>query len=297
MNDATVNARTARRAAVLGVVLPVVALAAWLADPRVMQFRFVMGSGWLKVKVKTEGGPITPRSGLELSARDLRGEIVYDPLHPERSRVDLRVPVRALEPTAPAMTAGARRQALEPMDRDQLATGDEKSFIMSYVRSTWVLDAVRAPDVAFLGSGVKFGEDRGSGYVAVTVPGRLELRGRTAPARLDGIARVTTSGIEIVGRHWVHLSSYGIPRIQDTATGGTYRLGDEVEIEFHLVAVPAHADALGPDEVQFPKLTPRAERSGEPKVAEPELRAKEPALQPEHERSGTLDPKVLPKNE
>jgi polyisoprenoid-binding protein YceI len=265
----------ARRVVFLAAALPAIAAAAWLAAPGELSYRVLDSRSRLEVIVKTEG-LVNHSRGLVLRARGVKGRIVYDPLHPDRSRVDLRVPVRGLEPVSPRMTQ------------------DEANEVLNFTRSTWVLDVMRWPEISFVGSGVRWGEPRGSGFHGIHCPGRLEIKGRMAQVVLDGIARVTTEGIQVIGRRYVRQRDHGIVPLKDIS--GVYTIKNELEVTFDIFAVPDAALELRDDEVQPPKLTERGERSGEleKKGEPPELKRGEPELRDKGSGEFT-DPKYEPR--
>src|SRR5690349_16204277 len=126
------------RVAAFAAVVPAVALATWLASPTARTYRILPGRGRITVRVRSEG-QIHPTSGLLLEAKDYRGKIVFDPKSPGATRVELHVPVRSLEPVAPRMTT------------------EEHDYVLEWLRSSWVLDEARAAEIAFVGSGAKWG--------------------------------------------------------------------------------------------------------------------------------------------
>ena len=284
-----------RRVVLLAAALPAIATAAWLAAPGQVSYRVIDSRSRVEVIVKTEG-LVNHSRGLVLRAHDVKGRIVYDPLHPDRSRVDLRVPVRGLEPVAPRMTQ------------------DEANYVLDFLRSTWVLDVLRWPEISFVGSGVRWGEPRGSGFPresegrspsrgpgfgapefrGIHCPGRLEIHGRMAQVVLDGIARVTTEGLEVIGRRYVRQRDHGIVPLKDIS--GVYTVKNELEVTFHIFAVPETELELQADEVHPSKLSERAQRSGEleKKGEPPEMKRAEPELQDKDSGEFT-DPKYEPR--
>ncbi len=266
------------------VVLAIVAaglVAAVPGAPTARTYRIVPGHGKIEVYVKTEG-LVNPSRGLILEAKDYSGKIVYDPLRPQASTVELRIPVRRLEPTAPTMTR------------------EEHDDLIVWLRSSWVLDMRRFSEIAFFGSGAHLGGARGSGFRAITVPGRLQIHGYMHEAKLQAIARIATDGIMIMGRHFVRQREHGMVPLKDAT--GVYTIRNEVEIVFNLFAVPETELALHPDEVQPPEWKERAEKSGEmlPGAPAPDRpleddEVKPPSLEPRTEKSGEwTDPKVDP---
>src|SRR5262249_40579358 len=151
-----------------------------------------------------------PVKGLTLEARDFRGQIVFDPVHPKAIRVELRVPVRSLEPIAPGLDALERNEVID------------------WVRSSWILDMARQPEISFVGSAARFRGPSGGGYIGVDVPGRLEIHHRNNPATLSVQAKVTDEGVEVFGRHFVTLRTYDIIPLRDAT--GAYTIKRDVEV-------------------------------------------------------------------
>lgn len=187
--------------------------------------------------------PKSPVRGLTLEARDYRGSIVYDPAQPRAVRVEVRVPVRSLEPVAPSLE------------------GEDRSEVIDWLRSSWVLDVARSPEISFVGSGAHFRGSAGGGFVNAQVSGRLEIHHRSNPVSLAILAKLTDEGVEVIGRHQVTLRSFDVLPLRDRT--GVYRLRRDVEVDFHVTAVPEAQLELGADEVHPPELTGRAEHAGE----------------------------------
>ncbi|MEZ0227952.1 MAG: YceI family protein [Planctomycetota bacterium] len=266
-----------RRRQVIGFaaipVLPVMAAALWIGGDTTRHYRILASRSRVEVRVPSEG-QIHNGKGLVLLAHDVKGAISFDPVHPDRSRIEFRVPVRGLEPFEPRMTT------------------TEADYVLNFLRSTWVLDVQRWPEISFIGSGVQFHERRGSGYRAIQCPGQLEIHGRKNPATLDAIARITSEGIEVSGRRFVRQRDFGIIPLKDMSA--VYKIKEEVEVTFRVFATPVNETDLTEEEAQKAKLTERAEKSGElkgraapaePMRPEPEVKTKageltKPELQP-----------------
>lgn len=197
----------------------------------------------LPSRLPVNSGPRSPIQGLTLEARDFRGSIVFDPTHPLGSRVELHVPVRSLEPLSPSLE------------------GEDRNEVIDWVRSSWVLDVARAPEISFVGSGVHFRGSAGGGYVNVQMTGRLEIHHRMNPVVLPALAKLTDDGLEVMGRYRVSLRSFDILQLRDRT--GAYTMKRDVEVDFHVVAVPETELELKDGEVHLPTLTPRAEHAGE----------------------------------
>jgi polyisoprenoid-binding protein YceI len=269
--------RTARALGFAAIpALPAFAIAAWLASPDGAEtYRVIDSRSRVEVAVRAEG-LIDNSKGLIFRARDIKGTIVHDPLHPERSSVDFRVPVKDMFLAEPRLTL------------------EQTNMCIIYLRCAWVLDMARFGEISFLGSGVRFGEPRGSGYFSVHSPGRLEIRGTMNRTVIDGIARVTTEGIEVIGRHYVHLRDHGMQPLIDVRSSA-YKLKQDVEVTYHIFAVPMVEWQLHEDEVHPSKLTPRGEHSGEleKKGEAPDMKRKEPELEDPHSGEYT-DPRYEP---
>jgi hypothetical protein len=256
-------------------VFPAMAAAFFLAAPTGQSYRIIHSRSRVEVTVQTDG-LINHSKGLVIMAAGATGRIVYDPLHLDRTRVEFRLPVRFMEPIAPKMTNA------------------EAFYVVDFIQSTWVFDCPKNPEIAFIGSSIKWGEARGSGFYAFHCPGQLEMHGRRNAITLDGIARVTSEGIEVSGRRYIHQRDYGMIPLKDRT--GVYKVKEDVEVTFHIFAEPEVENALKDDEAHPPKLTPRAEQSGEleKKGEPPEVKRPEPEVTKPH--SGELTkPELEPK--
>jgi hypothetical protein len=210
-----------------GATLAVAAVAAFclpllFAPPQEKYYRLIPGRGQIEVKVDTEGTITTVRHGLVLRARDYSGELVIDPAHLERSRVELRILVGHLIPVSPRMTLL------------------EKAELVDWIRSTWGLDISRtwgAPDIAFTGSGLTTMTPMTGGLLSVEMPGRLRIRRRENPVKISALARFDPDGIMIWGRYPIRIREYDLIPYRDET--GAYKMKETINISFRVFAAPA----------------------------------------------------------
>jgi len=262
-----------RVATILGLaVLPCLPILLAVGDPDAVTYRVINSRSRIEVAVKSEG--FTNAATLVLQAYEVTGSIVYDAVHPSRSRITIRVPVQSLSPVSPRLPAAG------------------VGAFLAFMRGYPILYMERFPEIAFLGSGVEWGSALGSGYRAVRSPGLLEIRGRRTQVLLQGIAHITTAGLEVSGRHYVHLHDHGVARPYHPES--SIQVKDDVEVNFHIFAVPEKELELRDDEVHPPKLTDRGEHSGEltPRGEPPDMKRKEPDLKTP---SGELAPGLEPR--
>lgn len=156
-------------------------------------------------------------------ARDVEGELSWDPKAPEATKVSVTVKVASLLADDPAMR---RRFRVE----GELSEKDRQKVTASML-DEGQLDAARFPTIAFESTGA---EQRAEGLV---VSGRFTMHGVTKPLSLP--VKISSRDGAVVGVTSFKLltSDYGIKPY--SAALGTVKNQDQVELVIRLVATPA----------------------------------------------------------
>ena len=156
-------------------------------------------------------------------ARDVQGELSFDPEAPEATRVSVTVKVASLVADDPAMR---RRFKVG----GELSEKDRQKVTASML-DEGQLDAARFPTISFVSTGA---EQTSEGLM---VSGRFTLHGVTKPLRLP--VKISSRDGALLGVTSFKLltSDYGIKPY--SAALGTVKNQDQVELVIRLVGVPA----------------------------------------------------------
>ncbi len=156
-----------------------------------------------------------------IRATDLKGEISYDPAHPESSRVEVTVQTATLLVDAPEDRV---KLGLEggPSDSD-------RKKIAENMMDDGQLDVKKFPTIHFVSSAVKADGDK------LRVEGSLTLHGVSHPVSLAVTVKPSAEGqLSGDGELAIKVSDYGIEPY--SALLGAVKNKDQVELLLHLVA-------------------------------------------------------------
>ena len=146
-----------------------------------------------------------------IAAKELSGRVLLDPERLERSSVTLRVNARALTVIDPDIS-----------DLDRVR-------VQSTMQGDRVLDIARFPEIVFVSTGVTRALKNGESW-AVTVAGKLSLRGVEKEATLPVTLRLTGGELEGQGELALNQTDYGITPVK--VAGGMVKVKDTVRIRF-----------------------------------------------------------------
>lgn len=154
-------------------------------------------------------------------ATEWTAEVVYDPDEPGRSRLELRVPVRALRIDSPA--------GLDAANLDSRPDDETVRELQAKMLGPGVLDAGRFPAIRFESRTVEHAPGGG-----LLVHGTLELHGRTtAHAVPVAVERRPDGAFRFTGRLAVKQTEHGI---EPESVAGVVKVADAVTIRFDVVA-------------------------------------------------------------
>lgn len=158
-----------------------------------------------------------------IEARSFRGEIVYYPGNPSRSRLDIRVLADSLEVLTPSDTA-ERRKVAENMRTHVLRTGE-------------------FPEIRLLSRRVEANKE---GFHLI---GSLTLAGQTRDVPIDVAAKIGADTLEANSSFSVKQTDFGIKPVS-AGPGGAVKVADKVTFEIRAVAVRVAQD-MAPEQTTF----------------------------------------------
>ena len=148
------------------------------------------------------------------------GEIAWDPNHPERVRVGVRIAADSLRDHQPKLS------------------GKDIARVERQVRDAEILDAARFPEILFEATRLEAADSPSgaAGEFRGTLAGTLTLHGQSHPLQIPIQGRVTADRLEVDAAVTLKQSDFGI-KPYSTALG-TIAVRDEIAIEIALVALP-----------------------------------------------------------
>lgn len=158
-----------------------------------------------------------------IEARGLSGELTYDAEAPERSAVQVSIPVASLVNDDPAARA---RHGL----KDTLSDSDRKS-IAGTIRSDQQLDAARFPTLSFKSTRVRALPDG-----RLEVQGALTIRGVSKEIAVPVQLKAEEAAVRGEGKVTIKHSDFGFKPV--SLLFGAIANADEVELRIKLVGVP-----------------------------------------------------------
>ena len=175
------------------------------------EFRFDSTNAVLQVHVGTSGALGFLGHGHIMQAPIQRGTLLYRPLDPSRTSVELAVDARLLRVVDPELSAG------------------DKKKIQATMESERVLGVKEFPTISFKSTMVEQERDH-----QLAIHGNLTIRDKTRPVTVH-------ANLEPVGPEWkaagqcqFKQTDFGIRRV--TAGLGTVKVQDQITITFQVVA-------------------------------------------------------------
>ncbi|HLN59483.1 MAG TPA: YceI family protein, partial [Thermoanaerobaculia bacterium] len=153
------------------------------------------------------------------------GEIAWDPNHPERVRVGVRIAADSLRDHQPKLS------------------GKDIARVERQVRDAKILDAARFPEILFEAARLDAAElpSGASGEFRGNLSGTLTLHGQSHPLQIPIQGRVTADRLEANAAVTLRQSDFGIKPYK--AVLGTVAVKDEITLEIQIVALPADRKA------------------------------------------------------
>jgi len=154
-----------------------------------------------------------------IAAKELSGEVEFEPEKMEGSTVRLRIPTKSIKVVDPGESEKDRQEVQATMEGEK------------------VLDAAKFPETAFSSTGVS-GAKKAVGGWELTLAGKLKLHGVEKSVSFP--LRVRADGGELRGEGEISLlqSDYGITPVK--VGGGAVKVKDKLKITFTIVAHKEH---------------------------------------------------------
>jgi len=152
-------------------------------------------------------------------AKEISGQVQFDPQNMEDSTVDLKVPANSLMAVDPGESERDRRDVQVTM------TGEK------------VLDVAKFPEIAFTSTRVSAVKKNADGW-ELTLAGKLNLHGVEKPVSFPLRVRAAAGELRAQGEVSVLQTDHGITPIK--VGGGSVKVKDKLKISFTIVATKAH---------------------------------------------------------
>jgi len=154
-----------------------------------------------------------------IAAKEVSGEVQFEPEKMEGSTVRLRIPTKSITVVDPGESEKDRQEVQATMEGEK------------------VLDVAKFPEIAFSSTGVS-GAKKAAGGWELTLAGKLKLHGVEKSVSFP--LRVRADGGELRGEGEISLlqSDYGITPVK--VGGGSVKVKDKLKITFTIVARKVH---------------------------------------------------------
>jgi polyisoprenoid-binding protein YceI len=177
--------------------------------------RYAIDSRGSRLTVRAYAGGMLSAIGHDpvIGARDIQGEVQFDPQSPESSAARLQV------------VAGSLSVQNDASDKDRRE--------MERAMNEEVLETAKHPEISFETTRAQV-EKVTDGRYRANVEGRLSLHGVTRNHRLSGQLFVTGDTLRIQGEAPLRQTDFGIKLV--SVAGGTLKIKDDVTLAFDLLA-------------------------------------------------------------
>jgi polyisoprenoid-binding protein YceI len=150
-----------------------------------------------------------------IAAKQISGQVQFDPEKIEQSSVHLRIPTKSMTVVDPGESEKDRRDVQATMEGEK------------------VLDVAKFPEITFTSSGVSAAKKTSEGW-ELTLSGNLKLHGVAKPVRFPLHVRVNNNELRGQGELSVLQTDYGITPVK--VGGGAVKVKDKLKITFNIVA-------------------------------------------------------------
>ena len=152
-------------------------------------------------------------------AKEISGQVQFDPQNMEASAVHLKVPAKSLTAVDPGESEKVRRDVQATM------TGEK------------VLDVAKFPEIVFMSTHVSAVKKTADGW-ELTLAGKLNLHGVEKPVSFPLRVRAAAGELRAQGEVSVLQTDHGITPIK--VGGGSVKVKDKLKITFTIVATKAN---------------------------------------------------------
>jgi polyisoprenoid-binding protein YceI len=154
-----------------------------------------------------------------VAAKELSGQVQFDPEKIDQSAVRLKIPTKSITVIDPGESEKDRQDVQATMEGEK------------------VLDVAKFPEITFASSSVTAARKTPAGW-EVTLSGKLKLHGVEKPVNFP--LRVNAEANELRGEGEVSIlqTDYGITPVR--VGGGSVKVKDKLKITFNIVAAKDH---------------------------------------------------------
>jgi polyisoprenoid-binding protein YceI len=154
-----------------------------------------------------------------IAAKELSGQVQFDPQKIDQSTVSLKIPTKSIT-------------VIDPGESDK-----DRQDVQATMQGEKVLDVAKFPEITFSSSSVSAAKKTSDGW-ELTLSGKLKLHGVEKPASFP--LRVHADSRELRGEGEVSIlqTDYGITPVK--VAGGSVKVKDKLKITFSIVASQNH---------------------------------------------------------
>lgn len=154
-----------------------------------------------------------------IAARELSGQVQFDPEKIDQSTVRLKIPTKSIRVVDPGESEKDRHEVQATMEGEK------------------VLDVAKFPEITFSSSRVSAAKKTPSGW-DLTLSGTLKLHGVEKPVSFPLRIHADANGLRGEGEVSVLQTDYGITPVK--VGGGSVRVKDKLKITFSIAARQDH---------------------------------------------------------
>jgi polyisoprenoid-binding protein YceI len=150
-----------------------------------------------------------------IAAKQVSGEVQFDPQKTDKSSVRLQVPTKSITVIDPGESEKDRKEVQATMEGEK------------------VLDVAKFPEITFTSTGISTAKKSSDGW-ELTLSGKLNLHGVEKPVTFPLQVRTNNSELRAQGEVSILQTDYNITPVK--VGGGTVRVKDKLKITFNIVA-------------------------------------------------------------
>lgn len=154
-----------------------------------------------------------------VDAKEISGQVQFDPQKIEESSVRLRIPTKSITVVDPGESEKDRHEVQATMESEK------------------VLDVTKFPEITFTSSGVSAAKKTSDGW-ELTLAGKLKLHGVEKQVSLPLHVHSENAEVRGEGEFSILQTDYGITPVK--VGGGTVKVKDKLKMTFNIIARKDH---------------------------------------------------------
>jgi polyisoprenoid-binding protein YceI len=155
----------------------------------------------------------------EIAAKELAGQVQFDPAKIDQSTVSLKIPTKSITVIDPGESEKDRHDVQATMEGEK------------------VLDVAKFPEITFTSTSVTSAKKTPDGW-ELTLAGKLSLHGVEKPVSFPLRVRADARELRGEGELSILQTDYGITPVK--VGGGSVKVKDKLKITFNIVAAADH---------------------------------------------------------